>query len=62
MYGMEEQRDYAEEDYNRHTMHTGDGELNYCERPECVHYVPKRQRDPERVKQDLAFYKENGEI
>lgn len=32
---MDDQRDYSEEAYNAHTIHTGDGEIDDCARPDC---------------------------
>lgn len=48
---MDDQRDYAEEAYNRHVMHTGDGEIEYCEDEQCPSYVPPTEREGE---QELA--------
>jgi len=39
-----DERDYAEEAYNAHSMHTGDGEIEYCEHPTCLYYVEPYKR------------------
>lgn len=37
-YDVDDNRDYAEEEDNRHIMHTGDGEAE-CGTPACPYYV-----------------------
>ena len=35
----DEQRDFAEEAYNCHIQHTGDGEVKFCDVPTCPYYI-----------------------
>ena len=56
-----DEADYAEIDYQRHVMHTGDGEITYCDDRLCGRYVPLSERDPVLVAQDRAFLDQTGE-